>query len=129
VEHAWRLPVTEKVGRLGKQVLREILWKYVPRTLVERPKQGFSIPVDDWLRGALSDWAGGLLAQDAVRKVGLLEPGPVAALWDRHRRGVEQAGTRLWPLLMLQAWSSLREERQQSSTTSLRNGDYQVLSS
>ena len=110
VEHAWSLPITAKLEkRGGKRVLREILCRHVPRALFERPKQGFSIPLDDWLRGPLSDWAGDLLAPDAVRRVGLLEPSAVAILWERHRRGTEQAGTRLWPLLMLQAWSTCDE--------------------
>ncbi len=93
VEHAWRLLTTAKIeGRVGKRVLREILWRHVPRAMLDRPKQGFSIPLDDWLRGPLSDWASDLLAPGAVRRAGLLEPGPVAALWERHRRGAEQAG-------------------------------------
>lgn len=110
VEHAWRLPVTAKVnGRVGKRILQDILWRHVPRALVERPKQGFSIPVDDWLRGSLSNWAGDLLSPSVVRSVGLLDPKAVSALWERHRCGKEQAGTRLWPLLMLQAWSASNE--------------------
>lgn len=121
VEHAWRLPIAAKVGgRGGKQVLREILWRHLPQTLVDRPKQGFSVPLDDWLRGPLSDWVGDLLASDAVRRVGLLEPAAVANLWERHRRGMEQAGTRLWPLLMLQAWSICDRACGQDSATARR---------
>lgn len=105
VEHAWQLPISIKVdGRVGKRILREILWRHVPQNLVERPKQGFSIPLDDWLRGRLSDWADNLLAPDAVHLAGVLDPQAVTALWGRHRRGTEQASSRLWPILMLQAW-------------------------
>ena len=95
--------------------------------LGERPKQGFSIPLDDWLRGPLSDWAGDLLAPGAVRRVGLLEPTAVATLWERHRRGMEQAGTRLWPLLMLQAWSTCDEGCGQKFASAQRDGNYQTV--
>lgn len=129
VEHAWRLPIAAKVDAgVGKRVLREILWRHVPQAVVDRPKQGFSIPVDDWLRGPLSGWAGDLLAPDAVRRVGLLEPTAVANLWERHRRGAEQAGARLWPLLMLQAWSICDRGGGANAVAAQQHGNYRIVS-
>jgi asparagine synthase (glutamine-hydrolysing) len=113
VEYAWQLPISAKVnGGVGKRVLREVLWRHVPKHLVERPKQGVSIPLDDWLRGRLSDWAGDLLAPATVQRAGLLDPLAVSAIWNRHRCGAEQASTRLWPILMLQAWMAADAGRQ-----------------
>jgi asparagine synthase (glutamine-hydrolysing) len=127
LEHAWRLPIEAKVeGRVGKRVLREILGRHVPQAAIERPKQGFSIPLDDWLRGPLSGWAGDLLAPGAVRSVGLLEPSAVALLWERHRRGTEQAGARLWPLLMLQAWWTSDDSGRQDLAAG-QDAHYQVV--
>lgn len=105
VELAWRLPAGSRVkGTIGKRVLREILARHLPPALFERPKQGFSVPLDAWLRGALRDWAQHLLSPESLERGGILDPAPVGALWRRHLAGSENAGTRLWNVLMLQAW-------------------------
>jgi asparagine synthase (glutamine-hydrolysing) len=104
VEWAWRLPLDLKVrDAQGKWLLRRLLDRHVPRALVERPKSGFAIPLDAWLRGPLRDWAEALLTPARLASGGLLDPAPVAAVWQRHLARGGEAG-RLWPVLMLQAW-------------------------
>ncbi len=104
VEWAWRLPIALKVRNgQGKWILRQVLQRHVPAGLVERPKSGFALPLDDWLRGPLREWAADLLAPARIARDGLLEPEPIAAAWRRHLDGGREAG-RLWAVLMLQAW-------------------------
>ncbi len=88
----------------GKWVLREVLAKYVPTALTDRPKMGFSVPVGEWLRGPLRDWADDLLSPGSLEESGLLEPLPVIRAWDEHRSGRFDWSNRLWAILMLQAW-------------------------
>ncbi len=105
VEFALRLPLAQKVrGGQGKWVLRRVLDRYVPRALVERPKQGFGIPIHDWLRGPLRDWAETLLAESRLRDAGLIHPAPVRRLWREHLERRNDWGYRLWPVLMFEAW-------------------------
>jgi asparagine synthase (glutamine-hydrolysing) len=105
VAFAWSLPMAMKVrDGQGKWILRQLLDRYVPRALVERPKMGFGIPLDAWLRGPLRDWAEALLDASRLRREGYLEPAPIRRAWVRHVRGRENAGSRLWPVLMFQAW-------------------------
>lgn len=105
VEFAWRLPLAHKIADgQGKAVLRRLLYRHVPRGLVERPKVGFSVPLDAWLRSELRDWAEALLSEEALRDAGLVEPGPVRAAWAEHLSGRRAFGHRLWSVLMLQAW-------------------------
>src|SRR5690606_17257230 len=74
VELAWRLPLSSKIaGRQGKRILRDILYRHVPRSLVDRPKQGFAVPLDQWLRGALRDWAEAQLDPLRIRREGILD--------------------------------------------------------
>ena len=105
VEYAARLPSSMLVreGR-GKWILREVLDKYVPKALVDRPKKGFGVPLGEWLQGPLRDWAGDLLNPDTLRAQGLLDPGHVLLLWDDHRTGKINRQYQLWNILMLQAW-------------------------
>jgi asparagine synthase (glutamine-hydrolysing) len=105
VEFAWTLPMSMKLreGR-GKWLLRRLLDRYVPRDLIERPKMGFGIPLDRWLRGALREWAEALLAEDRLRREGFFDPVPIRAAWTRHVRGEASFGHRLWSVLMFQAW-------------------------
>jgi asparagine synthase (glutamine-hydrolysing) len=84
--------------------LRRVLERHVPRSLFERPKTGFGIPVGEWLRGPLRDWAEDLLDADRLRSTGLLEPEPIRALWQCHVRGEANAQYQIWPVLMLVAW-------------------------
>jgi asparagine synthase (glutamine-hydrolysing) len=105
VEFAWRLPLSMKVRRgRGKQILRRVLYRYVPERLIDRPKMGFGIPLGAWLRGPLRDWAGALLDPAAIEKHGLLDPAPVRAKWAEHLAGRSDWNFYLWGVLMLQAW-------------------------
>jgi asparagine synthase (glutamine-hydrolysing) len=105
VEFAWRMPLTMKLRRgTGKWALRQILYRHVPRALVERPKQGFAVPLAAWLRGPLKGWADDLLARDALRRSGLLDPAPIAARWREHRVGEQDWSAGLWAVLMFQSW-------------------------
>ena len=105
VELAWRLPMRMKLrdGR-GKWILRRLLDRHVPRSLVERPKMGFAIPLDAWLRGPLRDWAADLLDEGRLRREGYFDPRPVVEAWRSHLRGDASNGYRLWSVLMFQAW-------------------------
>ena len=105
VELAWRMPLGQKLrdGR-GKDVLRRVLDRYVPRALIERPKQGFGVPVGEWLRGPLRDWAEALLAPERLRADDLLRAAPIRRRWREHLAGTQDWGDLLWSVLMLQAW-------------------------
>ena len=105
VEFAWRLPSPMKVrhGR-GKRLLRRVLASRVPRSLIERPKMGFGIPLGSWLRGPLRDWAESLLDPAAIRKHDLLDPAPIRAKWDDHLANRNDWNFHLWGVLMLQLW-------------------------
>jgi asparagine synthase (glutamine-hydrolysing) len=105
VELAWRLPISHKVaGGVGKRVLRRVLGRHVPEALFERPKMGFGVPLDAWLRGPLRDWAESLIDPHRLRREGFLDPARVRACWDDllAERGVAQH--RLWSILMFQSW-------------------------
>jgi asparagine synthase (glutamine-hydrolysing) len=105
VELAWRLPMRAKArDGQGKWVLRELLARDVPRTLFERPKAGFGIPVGRWLAGPLRPWAEDLLSATTLRSDGLLDVDAVRRVWSDHASGRWDAGHELWPLLMFQAW-------------------------
>ena len=105
VEFAWTLPLSMKVrAGKGKRVLRRVLYRYVPESLIERPKMGFGIPLDAWLRGPLRAWAESLLSADAIRKHGLLDPVPIRAKWEEHLSGRGDWQHHLWAVLMLQTW-------------------------
>ena len=109
VELAWRLPMRAKIrGGTTKWVLREVLAQSVPRSLFERPKQGFSVPLGTWLSGALRPWAEELLSPAMLRRDGLLDVEAVRGVWKDHLDGRWNAGAELWPILMFQAWSAAR---------------------
>lgn len=104
IDFAWRLPLHQKVrDGQGKWLLRQLLYRHVPRELVERPKQGFGVPIEHWLRGPLRDWAEDLLSPAALAADSMLDPVPIRAMWQRHLSGknVQHA---LWNVLMYQAW-------------------------
>lgn len=104
VEYSWRLPRAFKLrGNVGKWILRQILYRRVPRAIVERPKMGFSVPIDRWLRGPLHDWAEALLSKQALTDSGL-SPAPIAAAWHDLQTGRRQTGSALWAVVMFQAW-------------------------
>lgn len=102
---AWSLPMSMKVGsRSGKRLLRGVLSRYLPLALFERPKQGFAVPIADWLRGELREWGEALLSEERLRADGLLNVTAVRKAWSEHQSGRRNWDTRLWTLLMLQAW-------------------------
>lgn len=105
VEFAWSLPMHLKIrnGR-GKWLLRCLLDRYVPREIMDRPKVGFGIPLDDWLRGPLRDWAETLLSKERLLHEGYLDPEPIHAAWHAHQAGRADNGYRLWSVLMFQSW-------------------------
>ena len=105
VELAWRLPLRMKVrDGEGKWLLRRLLYKHVPRRLIERPKQGFAVPVAEWLRGPLRAWAEELLEPRALAEDDLLDPAPIRTRWAEHLSGRRNWQYQLWGVLMLQAW-------------------------
>ena len=105
VEFAQTLPLAYLLrGGRSKWILREILNRYVPPALIERPKKGFAMPVGAWLRGGLRDWAEELLSAPRLRDGGFLDPGPVRRLWAQHCAGTHDWQDRLWDVLMFQAW-------------------------
>ena len=105
VEFAWRLPLAYKI-RDGqtKWPIRQILYKYVPRALVDRPKKGFSVPIGSWLRGPLRDWAENLLNESRLEREGFLNPVPIRRWWAEHLSGSADWQRPLWNVLMFQAW-------------------------
>jgi asparagine synthase (glutamine-hydrolysing) len=105
VECAWRFPVELRIrDGVGKWPLRAVLARHVPPALTERPKQGFDVPVSDWLRGPLRGWAEDLLAPERLRREGLLRPEPVARRWREHLDGRREGSLALWHVLMFQSW-------------------------
>ncbi|BAO43688.1 asparagine synthase (glutamine-hydrolyzing) [Thiolapillus brandeum] len=110
VEAAWRLPSNMKIrDGQGKWALRRILYKHVPRELIERPKQGFGIPLGQWLRGPLRDWAESLIGVSRLEREGYFRVEPLRHTWEAHLAGKRNHEHALWPVLMFQAWLDRQE--------------------
>ena len=102
---AWRLPLHLKLrDGQSKWALRQVLYRYVPPTLIDRPKMGFGVPIDAWLRGPLREWCEELLEPAALAEGGLLAPDPIRARWREHLSGRRNWSYHIWDVLMLQAW-------------------------
>lgn len=120
VEFAWRVPLKWKIrDGQGKWLLRQVLYKYLPHELVERPKMGFGVPVDSWLRGPLREWAAALLAPERLRREGFFDPAPINEKWQQHQSGAQNWSYHLWDVLMFQAWI----EAQYAQPDAARNFD------
>jgi asparagine synthase (glutamine-hydrolysing) len=111
VEFAWRIPQSMKLrDGATKWILRQVLYRHVPRELIERPKKGFSVPVGHWLRGPLRDWAESLLDESRLRREGFFDPAPIRRTWAEHLSGRRNAQYPLWGVLMFQAWLEKQPE-------------------
>ena len=105
VEFGWRLPLSKKIRNgQGKWLLRELVYKHVPKKLVDRPKMGFSIPLDSWLRGPLREWAESLLSEERLVDEGHFNPAPIRQAWAEHLSGKANRQHQLWNVLMFQSW-------------------------
>jgi asparagine synthase (glutamine-hydrolysing) len=105
VEFAWRLPTSVKIrDGQGKKPLRRVLRRYLPESLFERPKQGFNVPIGEWLTGPLRGWAEELLDEASIRREGMLDSGRIQACWQQHLSGRRDRSGELWAILMAQAW-------------------------
>ena len=105
IEFAWSLPRDVHQSGGPKGLLRAVLGRYIPPAWMDRPKRGFSVPLSEWLRGPLRDWAGELLLPQRLKAEGLFDAATVDRLWQRHRSGAENNATGLWNILMVRAWS------------------------
>ena len=113
VEFAWRLPLSAKIRNgQGKWILRQMLYRLVPKELVDRRKRGFDVPLEAWLREPLRDWAESLLQERRLREEGFFEPQSIRRTWNEFLNGNWGWGRRLWVILMFQAW----RERDQVQT-------------
>ena len=107
VEFAASLPYHMKIRNgTSKWLLRQVLYRHVPKELIERPKMGFSVPIGEWMRGPLKGWAEDLLSEDTLRRQGYLDPATVRQCWKEHQSGTHNWQHQLWNVLMYQAWLS-----------------------
>ena len=105
VDFAWSLPLRMKqADGTSKRLLRQLLYRYVPPHLIERPKMGFAVPIHDWLRGPLRDWAEELLSPTRLLNEGYFDPAPIRKTWEQHLTGRRNWQHQLWDILMFQSW-------------------------
>jgi asparagine synthase (glutamine-hydrolysing) len=107
LEYAWQIPQPLKLKKTqSKWILRQILYKYIPKKLVERPKVGFGVPIDSWLRGPLKDWAQALLDKTKLKNQGFFNPDSISIKWTEHLSGKKNWQYEIWSILMFQEWLS-----------------------
>jgi asparagine synthase (glutamine-hydrolysing) len=112
VEFAMSLPLSIlRAENSPKWPLRQILYKHVPREMIERPKMGFGVPIDTWLRGALRDWAEDLLSEHRLKSGGYFDPAPIRRVWQEHLSGRRNHQYLLWDVLMFQAWNVAQQDQ------------------
>jgi asparagine synthase (glutamine-hydrolysing) len=108
-EFAWQLPLSQKIrDNNGKWLLRQVLYQYVPQQLIDRPKMGFGIPLGEWLRTDLREWAEAMIHPDKLRKQGLLDSDLIQQIWHNHLYTTVDYSSQLWTVIMLQAWLAER---------------------
>jgi asparagine synthase (glutamine-hydrolysing) len=105
IDFSASLPLHMKIRNgHGKWILRDVLSRYIPNSLIDRPKMGFSVPLDEWLRGPLREWAEDLLSEQALSNHGHFYIEPIRAAWKEHLLGLSNQQFPLWNVLMFQAW-------------------------
>jgi asparagine synthase (glutamine-hydrolysing) len=105
IETAWRVPETMKLrDGQGKWLLKQLLYRYVPQSMVDRPKMGFGVPIDAWLREGVRDWAETYLDEQRLRSEGYLDADVIHQTWLQHQKGAGESGGPLWTVLMFQQW-------------------------
>jgi len=105
VQFAWSLPIEQRIKEgKGKWPLRQVLYKYVPEHLIERPKHGFGIPIGGWLRDPLYEWSSDLLSEESLLNSGYLNPKPIIKMWKEHSNGTKNWQYHLWDVLMFENW-------------------------
>ncbi len=105
VELVWQMPMAWKYrNRTSKWLLRQVAYRYVPATILDRPKMGFGVPVDEWIRGPLREWAEDLISESGLRDDGFLDPTPIRKRWQQHLQGHRNWRDSIWAILMWRAW-------------------------
>lgn len=113
IEFAWQVPFKYKFrDRQGKWILRQVLYRYVPKSLVNRPKMGFGVPIEYWLEGPLKDWAENLLNEEELNQQGFFDSVLIQKMWDEHKEGKRRWHVQLWRLLIFQMWFVENRPRQ-----------------